>query len=100
MSPSLYFLTFIKKTSQYFLVAGQARKLAFNQVLAGLDFYNIGGKALKQSTVCFAAAAMLFESGPWGEIKLKLFKALVSEFKCRGLDGAKRCFGSRLCGFL
>ena len=80
-----------EKTSQYFLMARQMRKLAFNQVLAAHKFFSMGGKALKQSTVCFAAAAILFENSPWGEIKLKLFKALVSEIKHRGVDGAKRC---------
>jgi hypothetical protein len=66
-----------EKTSQYFLQAGQSRKLAFNQVLTAHKFLSIGGKASKHATACFAAAAVLFENTPWGNVKVKLFKTLV-----------------------
>ena len=66
-----------EKTSHYFMIAGQERKLGFNQVLCAQKYFNLGGKALKHATACFAVACIIYEESQWSDAKIKLYKSIV-----------------------
>ena len=66
-----------EKTSHYFMMAGQERKLGFNQVFCAHKYFNLGGKALKHATACFAVACIIYEESQWSDAKIKLYKSIV-----------------------
>ena len=81
---------FTERVSLYYLQMGQVRKFVFHEVFAGNKIYRCGRRAANHTAVCFSAAMLCLDGGTWGDLKVKLSRALAREFKLLGKDGAQR----------
>jgi hypothetical protein len=71
-----------EKAAQYYLLARQYRKFSLHIVLAGHKFNSCGTtSAIDHSSICFAAAMILYDTTEWSTVKSKLWRALADRLK-------------------
>jgi hypothetical protein len=71
-----------EKAAQYYIPARQYRKFSLHIVLAGHKFNSCGTTAaIDHSSICFAAAMILYDQTEWSTVKSKLWRALADRSK-------------------
>jgi hypothetical protein len=71
-----------EKAAQYYLLARQYRKFSLHIVLAGHKFNACGSTStIDHSSICFAAAMILYDTTEWSTVKSKLWRALADRLK-------------------
>jgi hypothetical protein len=81
---------FTERVGLYYLQMGQVRKFVFHEVFAGNKIYRCGRRAANHTAVCFSSVMLCLDGGTWGDLKIKLNRALARDFKLLGKDGAQR----------